>query len=98
MLHPGLGTSVQALQALDQKLDIADAALLELHVDGGGLTTASLLARREPLIQALACDRKLLDGREIQGRGVSPRFGEFEQCSAGRKMAGSDACLDQHLQ
>ena len=30
---PGIGASVQALQALDQEFDVADAAALQLHVD-----------------------------------------------------------------
>ena len=99
---PGIGAPVQALQALDQELDVADAAALQLHVDSAGLRTPAgltlFLTSCELFIHALAGGGELFDGGEVQAGGINPGLGEIQQCASGGAMARGHTRLDQHLQ
>ena len=99
---PGLRAAVQTLQALDQELDVADAAALQLHVDsawlGRPVGLKFFLTSRELFIQALAGCGKLFDSGKVQAGGVDPGLDEIQQRASGGTMARGHARLDQHLQ
>jgi len=58
--HPWFGAAVQALQTLNQKFDVADAARMQLDVNRVRIGTtlaglpSALLRRREFLVQPFA--------------------------------------------
>src|SRR5437870_6096319 len=62
--QPGLGTAIHALQALHQKLDIADATPVDFYVD----RLVRLIHRHPPTprVHPLARLERRLDGRKIE--------------------------------
>ena len=80
MAHPLLAAAVQALQALHQKLDVADAAGRQLDVEAA---VRAALARASFLADALAGFADRFDGAEIERALVDERLDEFEQGGAG---------------
>jgi hypothetical protein len=91
---PGFAAAVEALEALDEELDIADAAGGELDVDFGGVE----LAGGELFVDAEAGLGDGFDGGEVERRGIDERFDEGEEGAAGGGVAGGDAGLDEHLE
>jgi hypothetical protein len=91
---PGFAAAVEALEALDEELDIADAAGGELDVDFGGAE----LAGGELFVDAEAGLGDSFDGSEVERRGIDERFDEGEESAAGGGVAGGDAGLDEHLE
>jgi hypothetical protein len=91
---PGFAAAVETLEALDEKLDIADAAGGELDVDFGGVEFAG----GELFVDAEAGLGDGFDGGEVEGGGVDERFDEGEKGAAGGGVAGGGAGLDEHLE
>ena len=77
----------QTLQALHQKLDVADASAGEFHVNR--FRTLRAYSRAAPggqfFVQALARDGHRFDGRKVQRSGVDFRFDEIQQRAAQRR-------------
>src|SRR4051794_33634989 len=90
--HPGHAAAVQALQALHEELDVADAAGGELNVESAaGAAGGHLLA------DALAGFGDGLDGAEVEGALVYEGLDEIEETLAGGAVAGGDARFNEHL-
>ena len=81
--HPRLAPAVQALQALHQKLDVADAAGRQFDVQ-----PAPARASRGGLFaDALARLRNRFHRAKIEGTLVDQRLHEFQQGRAGLRLA-----------
>src|SRR3974390_230226 len=93
MANPWLVASVQALQALHQKFDIAYASGRQLDID---LAVSSASGSRL-FPNALARFRNCLHRAEIERTPVDQGLGKFQQGVPRLALAGCDACLDQHL-
>src|SRR5262249_40970181 len=96
---PGLATAMQALHALHEEFNIADAAGAEFDVQPG-IRRRSRLAwpRGELLADALTRLRHRLDGSEVGGRRINQRLDRVEQLAAEFAISGRHAGLDKHLQ
>ncbi len=79
--HPRVAPAMQPLQALHQKLDIADAAARQFHVRAGGLHLA-LLVQMEFLMHARPRFRNRFHGPEIDRRLVNQRLDEARAAPA----------------
>ena len=80
--HPRLAAAVQALQALHQELDVADAAGRELDVE----RRCDAAPRRQFFADALARFGDRLHGAEIERALVDQRLDELQQ--AARRARG----------
>ena len=91
--HPELAAAVQALQALHQELDIADAAGRQLDIQAGvrPRLAASFSLMRSRVSETASTARK------SSVRRVDQRLDEFQQFAAQGQVAGAHARLDQHL-
>jgi hypothetical protein len=97
MADPGLAPSMQALQALHKKFDVANAALGKLHI-GAGWFYAALLVEAQFLVNARPRLGNCFDSVEIGSSPVDQRLDKFEKFASGPPVSGRDACFDQHLQ
>lgn len=91
---PGFAAAVEALEALDEELDIADAARGEFDVERAGLE----LAAGELFVDAEAGLGDGFEGGEVEGGGVDEGLDEVEEFAAGGGVAGGDAGFDEHLE
>ena len=96
MAHPRFAAAMQPLQALDQKLDVADAAAVQLDVHRGGF--ALKLAARKLFVQAFAGGAHGFDGAEVERRRIGEWLHEVEQFAAELTVARGHAGFDQHLE
>lgn len=94
---PRLTASMQALQALHQKFDIANAAFRQLHIGAGRFGVAFLL-QPQFFVHARARFRDAFDSAEIGGGPVDERLDEFEKLARGLGFASRNPRFDQHLQ
>ncbi len=91
--HPRVAAAVEPLEALHQKLDVANAAGREFDIE----PVLQAAPRRQLLADSLARFGDRLDRAEIQGALVDERLDELEQAGARLGLAGRDPRLDQHL-
>ncbi len=94
---PRLAPSVQPLQALHQKFDVANAALRQLHV-GAGSSAVTLLVETQFLVDARPRLGDGFDGAEVGGSPVDERLDEFEELAPRPRISCGDTRFDQHLQ
>src|SRR5215467_6370336 len=69
---PGLGAPVHALQALHQKLDVADPATINFYVDGFMTFRSDLAAAL--FVDLFTCNQRGLDGSEVDLLAVHLRL------------------------
>ena len=93
--QPQLLAAIDALQALHQELDVADAPAVELHVQAGGLGRSLPAAVRADLFPRI---QRGLDGREIQLRPVHARQDAAQELARQRQVPGRVPRLDHGLQ
>jgi len=91
--EPGGAAAVDALEALDEEFDIADAAPGEFDIEALGAA-----AGVEFLVDAFAGFGHGLDGGEIEGGGVDHGLDPLEEVAARGAFAGGDAGLEEHLE
>jgi hypothetical protein len=91
--EPGGAAAVDALEALDEEFDIADAAPGEFDIEA--LRAA---AGVEFLVDAFAGFGHGLDGGEVEGGGVDHGLDPLEEVAARGAFAGGDAGLEEHLE
>jgi hypothetical protein len=91
--HPRLAPAVQTLQALHQKLDIANAAGRQLHIQAARATAS----RGHLFTDPLAGLRNRFHGAEIQRAFINQRLHEFQQRIAWLRLPCRHAALDEHL-
>jgi len=91
---PGFSSAVEALEALDEEFDIADAAGAEFDVDGLGVE----LAAGELFVDAEAGLGDGFERGEVEGGGVDEGLDEGEEFAPGGGVAGGDAGFDEHLE
>src|SRR5260370_32417659 len=93
MTDPGNAAAMQSLQALDQKLDVANAARSQFDVERRFAKTTPV----QFLADALARDRHCFDGGEIESCGINERFDDLQQLTAGVPIPCGNTRFDQHL-
>ncbi len=91
--HPLLAPAMQALQALSEKFDIANAAGREFDIETGGETALG----GQLLADALARFRDRFHGAKIERRLIDQGLDEIEQRLARLHISRGDPRLDEHL-
>ncbi len=92
--EPGGAGAVEALEALGEELDIADASGGEFDVEA----VVAMAAGGEFFTNAFAGEGDGLDGGEVEGGRVGEGFDGVEEFASGAGVAGGDAGLDHHLE
>ena len=91
--HPRLASAVQALEALHQKLDVADAPGSQFNIE----PTFAALFRGGLLADALARLGDGFHGAEVERTLVNQRLDKFQQARAGLRFARGNTRFDEHL-
>src|SRR5258708_36209681 len=94
MTDPGNASAMQSLQALHQKLDVANAAWSQFNVERRFAKTTPV----QFLANAFARDRHCFDAREIESCGINERLDNLQQLTASLSIACGDTRFDEHLQ
>src|SRR5688572_21654841 len=82
VLEPGFAPAMEPLQALHQKLDVANASAGKLHIELGALLPGSQL-----LSDSNARLRDRFHGRKVERRRVDARFDELQEFAARLRLA-----------
>src|SRR5258708_37234144 len=90
---PGNASAMQSLQALHQKLDVANAAWSQFDVERRFAKTTPV----QFLADALAGDRHCFDAGEIESCGINERLDNLQQLTPRLPIACGDTRFDQHL-
>src|SRR5579872_718436 len=99
MADPGFAAAMQALQALNQKLDVSDSAGAEFDIETSVGPRAALAGPGGQLLaDALARFGNRFDGAEIGGGRIDHGLDELQQLAAELLISGGDASLDEHLE
>src|SRR5581483_4765171 len=94
--QPGLSASVDPLQALHEKFDVANSAAVQLHINGlagrvkhwPGMTAS---------MHAVASMKRGFNGLEIDLRGIDVRLHRTDKFARQARVAGRVTHLDKRL-